>query len=367
MNIYDIELYMEDLRTGAEHTLDIDSLKGESVLITGAGGTIGSFIVDMLMEYNRGHGGSISVLACGRNPQKLKERFSKWSDSGNLLEFLRLDVLEKIPENFYEGHISYIIHAAGNAYPSAFIDKAQDTVKGNVFGTANLLKLAKEHDCRRFVYVSSGEVYSLEADTKDRIEKLFLNESDIDILYSKVSELVEELGPRSCYPVSKYAAELLCLRGDYGFDTQVVRPSHTFGPGITGNDDRAHVQFALKAARGETIVLNSAGTVVRSYNYVADAASAIISVMTKGKDKECADICSPDNVISIRGLAELIGEAAGVGVIIKEPDERQKSLLSPINRQVLDAGALLQLGWRSAFDLKKGTEHFEKIVEGIDK
>lgn len=371
MRIYDSKIFMEDLRTAAEHTLSLDILNGKKVLITGAGGTIGSFIVDMLMDYNREHKGNISVIACGRNPDKLKNRFYKWCNddsdlsSGNLLEFLRLDVLEDISENFYEGQIHYILHAAGNAYPSAFIDKAQDTVRGNILGTSRLLKFAGEHDCRRFIYVSSGEVYSLDAATKEKTDSVFLDKADAEAVCEGVSGLVEELGPRSCYPVSKYAAEKLCLQGGFGFDTLVVRPCHTFGPGITGNDDRAHVQFALKAAKKESIVLNSAGTTVRSYNYVADAASAIISVMTRAADKECVDICSPDNVISIRGLAQLIAEAAGVDVVVRDPDERQKSLMSPISRQVLDGERLLQLGWSSAFDLKKGTEHFEKIVEGI--
>jgi nucleoside-diphosphate-sugar epimerase len=189
----------------------------------------------------------------------------------------------------------------------------------------------------------------------------------------EVNGLVDELGPRSCYPVSKYAAERLCLKEGTGFDTQVVRPCHTFGPGITGNDDRAHVQFALKAAKGEPIVLNSSGTAVRSYNYVADAASGIVSAMLSGelgamRDKEFEpqnrvfDICSRENEITIKGLAELIAETAGVSVSVKEADSREKSLQSPINKQILNPADLERIGWKKAFDLKTGVEHFVEII-----
>ena len=156
-------------------------------------------------------------------------------------------------------------------------------------------------------------------------------------------------------------------------NTVVVRPCHTFGPGITGSDDRAHVQFAKKAVAGEDIVLNSAGTQLRSYNYVADAASGIVSAMLSGElgalgEKELDphnrvfDICSRKNEITIRGLAELIAETAGVSVSVKEADSREKSLQSPINKQILNPADLEKIGWKKAFDLKTGVEHFVEII-----
>jgi nucleoside-diphosphate-sugar epimerase len=365
MDLYDIEMYMADLVTAAEHTIDIALLNGKRVMITGASGTIGSFIVDMLMAYNDVKDGNIGVVACGRSPERLKARFSKWSESKNL-EFARLDVLDEDLTELYPGNIDYCIHAAGNAYPSAFVGQFEDTVKGNILGTDALMRFAAKHGCSRFVYVSSGEVYSVSDEDKIRLEVIFKEYSASFKDYCReVLKLVSEKGPRSSYPISKWATEKMCLENRLGLCCNVVRPCHTFGPGITGNDDRAHVQFALKAAKGETIVLNSAGTQLRSYNYVADASSAIISVMTCSKAGTCMDICSPDNVITIRDLAELMGKAAGVSVVVKEPDERQKSLLSPINKQVLDSSALSELGWKKAFDLERGTEHFVKIVEGI--
>ena len=75
--IYDSKLYIEDLHTAAQHTLGIEKLRGKSVLVTGASGTIGSFIVDELCEY-----GEIHVIACGRNTAKLEKRFGRFDCRG---------------------------------------------------------------------------------------------------------------------------------------------------------------------------------------------------------------------------------------------------------------------------------------------
>lgn len=427
--IYDSKLYIEDLHTAAQHTLGIEKLRGMSVLVTGASGTIGSFIVDMLCEYNRifaermsvegkssdlskGHEvkssndvtEAVHVTACGRNTEKLQKRFSRFAGT-DYLKFCSLDILDdssfdKLPDE----HVDYIIHAAGNAFPSAFINHSDETVRGNICGTARLLEYGRSHGCQKFVYVSSGEVYSLDegdrnswannwkrsitgSGSEDTLMDEFLDEPVLDsdspseskpydpvrIYMQLVQDEVTQRGPRSCYPVSKAAAEAMCLSH---INTVVVRPCHTFGPGITGSDDRAHVQFAKKAVAGEDIVLNSAGTQLRSYNYVADAASGIVSAMLSGeigamRDKEFEphnrvfDICARENEITIRGLAELIAETAGVSVSVKEADSREKSLQSPINKQILDPADLERIGWKKAFNLKTGVEHFVEIMRMI--
>ena len=65
-----------------------------------------------------------------------------------------------------------------------------------------------------------------------------------------------------CYPTSKRAAENLCASysKQYGMETVVVRPCHTYGPGITPTDNRANVQFIRNVLDNEDIVMKSAGT-----------------------------------------------------------------------------------------------------------
>lgn len=387
-SIYDSQLYIEDLKIAMEHTLGKDKLDGATVMVTGASGTIGSFIVDILCEYGT------KVIACGRNVDKLKNRFARFlsdpekragsAKDNEFLRFCAVDILDSRSfNNLPQENVDYIIHAAGNAYPSSFIDHTDDTVKGNILGTSSLLQYGKKHGCKKFVYVSSGEVYSLDEGYRN---SWFANWKEGNPFeYMKlVQDAVAEKGPRSCYPVSKVAAEAMVLEegstASDGMQTLIVRPCHTFGPGITGSDDRAHVQFAKKAVAGEDIVLNSAGTQLRSYNYVADAASGIISAMLVGSDictgsdgsgirsyvSGIFDICSRDNEITIRGLAELIAKVTGVSVTVKEADERQKSLQSPINKQILRPEDLESLGWGKAFDLEKGVSHYIQILLSLN-
>ena len=183
------------------------------------------------------------------------------------------------------------------------------------------------HKTKRFVYISSGEVYGN----------------------------VSSMTSRACYPLGKQAGENLCASYNekYGLDTVSARLCHTFGSGISGKDNRATAQFFRNAAAGEDIVLKSKGEQRRSYLYVEDCASAILSVLTKGSRGNAYDICADERIVTIAGLAEMIAEAAGVKVRFDLPDEQEKRDQSPIKQQVMDGAALKELGWTAKYSLKK--------------
>ena len=80
MRINDCEIYQDDLKTSFEHVVDSNKIYKKIVMITGATGTIGSFIVDTLMRANRDKGSDITVVACGRSKSKLRDRFDFWKN-----------------------------------------------------------------------------------------------------------------------------------------------------------------------------------------------------------------------------------------------------------------------------------------------
>ncbi len=348
MNLYQSGTYLDDIQTAIDSTKDIEKLKGSSVLITGASGLIGSFVVDVLLEYNRKNAADITVYAAGRNTARLTERFS--AVKTDKLCFVEHDVNNK-PE--FDFSVDYIIHAASPAYPAAFVSDPVGTVLSNVLGAQYLLEYAKDHGTKRFLFVSSGEVYG-QADPS------------LTAFPEHYSGYVDPTQARSCYPASKRAAETLCVSytQQYGLDTVIVRPCHTYGPNVTASDNRASVEFVNNAIAGEDIVMKSRGTQMRSYCYIADCASALLTVLTCGESAQAYNIANPDARVTIAGLAETVAQVAGTRVVFSEPDEAQKGQQTPITYAVLATDKLCSLGWNGKYSVEKGITNTIYVLQG---
>lgn len=347
MELYASETYKKDIDTAVSAVVGMDKLKGASFLITGASGLIGSFLVDMLVSYNEKNNSGMKIYATGRSVERLEKRFS--GISSDSLFFIEYDVNNAPGFDF---SADYIIHAASNAYPAAFNDYPVDTVMSNVYGTYQLLDYGKKHSAKRFMFVSSGEVYGQ-------------GDIALDAFNEAYSGYVDILQPRSCYPAGKRAAETLCVSytKQYGLDTVIVRPCHTYGPNATSADNRANVQFVNNVLAGNDIVLNSAGNQLRSYNYVADCASAILTVLINGESAQAYNIANPDVRVTIAGFAQELADQTGHKLIFAKPDEVALAQRTPIAKQVLDTAKLENLGWYGNYSLSDGVAHTLAVLK----
>lgn len=348
MSLYNSKTYIGDLDISIECSVNIEKLKGKSVLVTGATGTIGSFLVDMLLRYNQTSDAGIIVYAAGRSRQRLSERFC--GVESKYLVYAEYDITVPSELDFT---VDFIIHAAGNAYPAAFNADPVGTIIGNVDGTYRLLEFARKCGAIRFLYLSSGEVYGQGDLSLDSFEETY-------------GGYIDPTSPRSCYPNSKRTVETMCCSyyKQYGLETVIVRPCHTYGPGMTKKDNRANVQFMNNVLRGEDIVLNSPGTQVRSYCYIADCASAIISVLLNGQTGEAYNSANPDARISIAGFAKTVADTAGRQLVFANPTEKELADRTPIMKQVLDTKKLESLGWHGEYSVQKGIAHTLAILQG---
>lgn len=348
MGFQESKTYISDLDTSINHSVGIEQIKNKSILITGATGTIGSYIADMILRYNQTQNANVKICLAGRNVDKLKEEYSFWKDTS--LCYVSYDVSSAIDFNFIP---DYIIHAAGNAHPAAFNGDPVGTIIGNIEGTYNLLEYGREHGTKKLLYVSSGEVYGQGDLTLDEFEESYAG-------------FIDTTSPRSCYPASKRAAENLCASysKQYGLDTVVVRPCHTYGPCITPTDSRANAQFIRNALNGEDIILKSAGTQLRSYNYIGDCASAIITILIKGETGQAYNTANADVRITIVQLAEIIANITNRKVIFADPDAVDMANRTPIIKQVLSSKKLEMLGWKGAFSAEIGISHTLAIIQG---
>ncbi len=309
----------------------LDFLGGRTVLITGAPGMLGSCIVDTIMVKDRERKLSCNVIALGRTEWKLKERFHDYIEDSNFTYIVQ-DVcrpLENMPEK-----VDYIIHAASNADPANMAKYPVDTLMANVAGTDSLLKYGLGHGMKRFVFVSSGEVYGQPNGNQDGFTEDSCGPIDLS-------------DPRSCYPEGKRAAEVLCQSyvAQHGADVVIARPCHLFGPAMSRSDSRAAAQFLWNAADGRDIVLKSDGKRERSHCYVVDAVAAIMAVLEKGERGNAYNIADRGYQMTVREFAERAAEAGGCKVVFDVPEEAEARGYSKASRQVLCNRKLTDLGW----------------------
>lgn len=351
MNYYQSKSYLEDLHTSLDAVVGLEKLFHSSVMIAGASGLIGSFIADMLLTANRLRNAGITVYAVDLKMERLQTRFEgALSDKPALIEHNVNDMPK------FDYPIDYIIHAASPAFPAAFNNDPVGTVMSNISGTKHLLDYGKAHGAKRLLYISSGEVYG-QGDLR------------LDAFEESYAGYVDPTSARSCYPNGKRAAETLCVSytKQFGLDTVIVRPSHTYGPTVTKADNRANAQFVNKGLAGEDIVLNSAGTQMRSYTYLADAASAILSVLTSGESCNAYNIANSQSRTTIAGFAKEVAAQTGTKVVFVNPDEAAKAEMTPIAKQVLSSEKLEQLGWRGQFTVEEGIRHTIRIMRELEQ
>jgi len=345
MSIYKNKIYWEDLQTAILTTPRFEQLRGKSVMITGATGLIGSFLVDMLLYANKEMDMNITIYAMGRRKKRLEKRFEEVHTKALIL--VEYDINQEISFNF---PIHYLIHAAGNAYPAAFREDPVGTIIGSVAGTKKLLDYSIKYDVQRFLFVSTGEIYGQ-------------GSIGISAYQEDYSGYVDSMQSRSCYPCGKRAAETLCVSytEQYGLNTVIVRPCHTYGANVTENDNRATVQFINNAIQGKDIVLNSSGMQLRSYCYVADCASGLLTVLLNGEVKNAYNISNPKSIATIADFARETARQAGKEIIFINPDKIAIAERSPISKQVLDSSRLQKLGWKGQYSLSQGISHTLQI------
>ena len=328
--------YLADLRLVQGAVPHLERLEGSRVLITGAGGLICSAVVDLLLSMNQ----NVQVYAAGRSIERLKNRFSYWEGRENL-HFLPYDALEP---PCWDCSFDYLIHGACNASPAAYSAQPVETMLANFTGMNDLLRYASTHGAGRVLYISSSEVYG------KKEEQAPYREADHGYL--------DILNPRACYPSAKRAAETLCAAytKEYGLDTVIVRPGHVYGPTATPTDDRASSQFPRDALAGRDIVMKSPGSQLRSYCYVLDCASALVTVLLHGQTGEAYNISNRNSVVTIRQMAQAFAHAAGVRLLFADPTDAEAKSYNLMDHSDLDGTALENLGWRGLFDLEAGVK-----------
>ncbi len=318
--------------------LNTSDLQNKSILVTGANGLIGSYLIDYLVYLlNQANNTNITIYAMSRSKTKLEQRFKETQN----LVLVEQDLNEDLK---FDSKIDYIIHTAGNAHPLAFSKYPVDTMKTNLLGTMNLLELAKKYNAK-LLYLSTGEIYG------NNIDKKPFKESDLGIVDTKLA--------RSCYPESKRAAETLCIAysSQYDVHVNIARLCYVYGATITDTNSRADAQFLRNAIDKQNIVMKSEGLQERTYCYVADCVSALLVILLSGKNGEFYNIANPNSIVSIKEYAQTLADIANVKLIFELPDDIEKKGYSKPADSILDSTKLQNIGWKPFYDIKTGLKN----------
>lgn len=298
----------------------------QRVLVTGGAGFIGSnYVRYALAHHPHWEVTVLDKLTYAGNMHNL-------ADVRDRIRFVRGDISN--PEdvaNAADG-VDGVINFAAESHVDRSLLDPRPFVRTNVEGTLVLLEEVRRRAIRRFLQVSTDEVYG------------DLSGSDQHSLESDAPH------PRSPYSATKAAAEHLALSyaASYGLDVVVSRGSNTYG--AFQYPEKIIPLFITNAMEDQPLPLYNDGSAVRDYLFVEDHCSGIDAILHKGLSGEAYNLGARLEVSGVR-IAELILRHLG-----KPP-----SLICHVQdrpghdyRYSVDPGKAEQLGWRRAWDLERG-------------
>lgn len=301
----------------------------KKVLVTGAGGFIGSHLTEKLVSL--GYEVKAFVHYNSRNSWG-------WLDSSackDSVEVISGDIRDADIVRYAVNGVDTVFHLAaliGIPYsyhsPEAYLDT-------NAKGTLNILQAARDFSVKKIIITSTSEIYGTAQ-------------------FVPITEL-HPINPQSPYAASKSAADLLGLSFNRSFDLPVVvvRPFNTFGPRQSA---RAVIPTIITQilAGCKKIKLGSLDP-TRDLTYVEDTVNGFIKAgESKNGVGEVINLGS-NNEISIRNLASLIAKMMKVSIAIDEDVVRKRPLKSEVDRLVADNfKAKKLLKWSPSYDLENG-------------
>lgn len=296
------------------------------LFITGGAGFIGSnFTRYILKKYPEYHVKVYDALTYAGNLENLKDLLNLPN-----FTFVEKDIrnFEDILANLEEG--STIINFAAESHVDRSILGASDFITTNVYGTYCLLEAARKKNVKRFLHISTDEVYG-------SIQKGTFKETD-------------PLNPSSPYASSKAGADLLALSyyKTYKLPVLITRSSNNYGP--YQYPEKVIPLFITNALEDKPLPLYGEGLNVRDWLHVLDNSMGIDMVLHKGGDGEIYNIggdCEKTNLELTRTILK----------IMRKPETSIKKVPDRLGhdfRYSIDSSKIKMLGWKPETDFADG-------------
>lgn len=292
----------------------------KKIMVTGGAGFIGSNFIRYLLEHH---------------PDYRVINFDKLTYAGNLenlsdissnpnYKFVKGDICnQKQVEKVVSSGIDWIVNFAAETHVDRSILSPQDFIKTDVIGTQILLEAVKKFKVKRYIQISTDEVYG-------SIKKgSFTEESQIK--------------PNSPYSASKAGGDLLVMSyfKTYNLPIIITRSSNNFGP--NQYPEKLIPFFITQALANKKLPLYGDGKNVRNWLYVVDNCSALDLVLHKGKLGEVYNIGGSVEVQNIKIAKQILKQLGKPDKLIKYVVDRP----GHDRRYSLDSSKVRKLGWKS--------------------
>mgnify|MGYP000318291004 CR=1 FL=1 len=254
----------------------------DRILITGGAGFIGSNFTHHILDQFE----EIYVL----------DKLTYAGDLSNLesirdeISFVQADIRDSEVVSELYTEVNYVVNFAAASHVDRSIESGSPFVKNNVEGAYSLMENLREHDIKRFIQISTDEVYG-------SYESGEASEDD-------------PLDPSSPYSASKASTDLFvnaCWE-TYDLPITIVRPTNIYGP--RQHTEKLIPKFISRAIQEEPLPLYGDGTNVRQWLYVHDFCNALQRILEDGRET-VYNIAGPDrksNLEVTRSILDRLGK-----------------------------------------------------------
>ncbi len=259
-----------------------------NLLITGGAGFIGSRFAEMMMT------GSIP------NPYSSITVVDKLTYSGNLanldavltapgFKFVEADICDEatMDEVFHKYGIQVVVNFAAESHVDRSIESSFEFLNTNVMGTQKLLDISRKFGVKRYLQVSTDEVYGA--------------------IPEGSWEEDEPLQPNSPYSASKAGADLLVLAygKTHGMNIGITRCCNNYG--MRQFPEKLIPLFVSNLIDGKQVPIYGNGKQIREWIHVDDHCRAVAKVLEEGRPGEIYNIAGTDELENIEVARRIVG------------------------------------------------------------
>ncbi|MFW9827695.1 MAG: dTDP-glucose 4,6-dehydratase [Candidatus Thorarchaeota archaeon] len=306
-----------------------------TILVTGGMGFIGSNFIRYILKLNEDFRIiNVDKLTYAGNPENLKhfeKRYSKY------YTFYKVDIcdFETIDQIIRKEKVEYIVNFAAESHVDRSIENPNIFCITNILGTQSLLNAAKKNGLKKFIQISTDEVYG----------SLNFNEP----AFTESSPL----SPNSPYSASKASADLLTnsYYKTFGLPINITRCSNNYGP--YQFPEKLIPLMVNNAINERDLPIYGEGINIRDWIYVIDHCEAVLKVLLEGKIGELYNIGGDSeiqNLELVKKLLKIMERPESSITFVK--DRPGHDLRYAINHEKITK----ELNWKPKTDLNHGLE-----------